>query len=97
MEEVVGSIPTRSTIFINPLQQSCATGLENLPAFSYLCSPHQPRLEFFQSGPFSGVLGMRVDVHRQPGVGVAQESLRGLGVHVLFNDQHGGQRVPEGM
>jgi len=28
---------------------------------------------------------------------VAQESLRGLGVHVLFNDQHGGQRVPEGM
>jgi hypothetical protein len=63
----------------------------------YLCSLNQSRLEPFKRGPLRWVLSMGVNVHRQARVRMAQDALSRLGVYFLFYDQHGCQRMPEGM
>src|SRR5208282_2869546 len=84
MEEVVGSIPTRSTKSLNglapiailiPLVLTCDF-LPVLPVST--CLLHQARLELFKRRSFGRVLSMSVDVHGQSGVGVAQDALSSL-------------------
>ncbi len=93
MEEVAGSIPARSTKFLNglapiaiwiPVVLTCDF-LPVLPVFTCLLL-HQARLEPFERRPLCGVLSVSVDVHSQSGVGVAQDALSSFRIHLLLYD-----------
>ncbi len=58
---------------------------------------HQPGLVLFKRCPFLGILRMRVDVHRDVGRRVAQNSLSRFRGYLFFRDQHGCQRAAENM
>ena len=94
MEEVVGSIPTRSTNLLSGLApiaidpQSSYLWFLTCVACPYLCSLLQTRFEPFQRRPFGRVLSMGVDVHGQASVGVAQDTLSRLRVHLLLYNEH---------
>ena len=96
MEEVVGSIPTRSTKSLNALAAArCRSGrsltCDSVPVITALCHLNEPRLKLFQRRPFSRVPSVRVHIHRHPGVCVTKDSLCRFRVHFLIYDQHGSQ------
>src|SRR5579864_770088 len=98
MEEVVGSIPTRSTKSLNGLAPIAILIPKFLPVISYLCclflpvftAPSATRTvpaPLAWPGPERGV-----DILGQSGVGVAQDALSRLRVHLFLHHRHGSER-----